>query len=136
VLPPGSAPPPRSLLRPGIREGGLPTGPEFSEVSSLNLLFGSIEIERLMRLSWYIQVALRLVSAYIFSWTSVGLVVVFVVEEASWTVISRRLRQSFINFRADQNSLLPDRLQEPRPIWYSGGSPYHVQVPIAALADG
>jgi len=81
-----------------------PTGPEFSEVSSLNLLFGSIEIERLMRLSWYIQVALRLVSAYIFSWTSVGLVVVFVVEEASWTVISRRLRQSFINFRADQNS--------------------------------
>jgi len=63
--------------------GTQPTELEFCEVSTLNLLFGGIEMGLLMRLAWYIQAAIDVVSADIFSRISVGLVIALVMEEVS-----------------------------------------------------
>jgi len=116
--------PPGAKLPPVVRSdpeftvrGTRPTELEFGEVPTLNLLFGGIA-GLLMRLAWYIQVAIDMASACIFSWMSVRLVIVFMMEEVSWAATLGSLGRSFTNFRVDQRkaSLLPDRLREAQPI--------------------
>jgi len=111
--------PPVSRPRPAFTGSGMrPTELDLGEVSTSNPLPGGIGMGQLMHLAWYIRAAISVVSAGIFSWISVGLVIVLMMEKVSRAATPGSPRQSFTNFRVDQweTSLLSDRLRKAQPM--------------------